>query len=392
MDHYNLPRSVAELLSRLEAEGVPASDYHKHIDRFMSFKAREQGVPYLGTFELTPLCNLDCKMCYVHLRGEQMEGRRLLTADEWKDLMTRAAGAGMMKAKLTGGECLTYPGFEELFLHLHGLGINTAVLTNGLLLDEARIRFFKEHPANGIQVTLYGSSDDAYEKVTGKRAFGLVYNNIRAAIEADLPISLAITPNRFMEDDAIKLIDTAQSLGVAYNINADLFAPREDTGRAGLNINASLDTYILMYKRQREYLGEKEIPVNPEDLPMPGDSVTGGDPAEPAAEGELRRGIRCAAGRGMFEIDWRGRMYGCSSLRTIYADPLEIGFDRAWRSINDQAVDYLIPAECGDCAYSDVCITCPAAHERDGSSAHCNRAYCDRVKRMVAEGVLEIGR
>ena len=416
MDHHNLPRSVAELISQLAAEGVPASDYQKHIDRFMSFKAREQGVPYLGTFELTPLCNLDCKMCYVHLRGDQMEGRLLLTVDEWKDLMTRAAGAGMMKAKLTGGECLTYPGFEELFLHLHGLGINTAVLTNGILLDEARIRFFKEHPANGIQVTLYGSSDDAYEKVTGKRAFGLVYNNIRAAIEADLPISLAITPNRFMEDDAIKLIDTAQSLGVPYNVNADLFAPREDTGRAGLNINASLDTCILMYKRQREYLGEEEIPVNPEDLPMPGkpagrdgkvtvrdmaerdslsvlgDSVAGVDPAEPAAEGELRRGILCAAGRGMFEIDWRGRMYGCSSLRTIYADPLEIGFDRAWRSINDQAVDYLIPAECGDCAYSDVCITCPAAHEQNGSSAHCNRAYCDRVKRMVAEGILEIGR
>lgn len=385
MDYQNSPKSVAELLGQLRKEGVSPSDYHKYIDRFMSFKAREQGIPYFGTFELTPLCNLDCRMCYVHLSREQMGGRPLIAVDQWKNLMTQAAGAGMMKAKLTGGECLTYPGFEELFLHLHGLGINTAVLTNGILLDDERIRFFKEHPANGIQVTLYGSSDDAYEKVTGKRVFGLVYNNIKAAVEADLPVSLAITPNRFMEEDALKLIDTAQSLGVTYTINADLFAPREDTGRAGLDINASLDTYIRMYKRQREYFGEKEdFPVNPEELPTPGDLP------EPAAEGEVRRGIRCAAGRGMFEIDWRGRMYGCSSLRSLYADPLEIGFDRAWKSVNERAADYLIPAECGACAYSDVCITCPAAHEQNGSAAHCNRAYCDRVKRMVEEGILEI--
>ena len=163
-------QNLAELLQQLKADQIPPSAYHKYIDQFLAFKAREQGIPYSGSFELTPLCNLDCKMCYVHLTTEQMQGRKLLSVDQWKSLMTQARDAGMVRAKLTGGECLTYSGFDELYLHLHSMGVNVDVLTNGVLLDEKRIEFFKKHPPRGIQVTLYGSSEDAYEKVTGKRA------------------------------------------------------------------------------------------------------------------------------------------------------------------------------------------------------------------------------
>ena len=32
-------------------------------------KADKLGIPLSGTFELTPRCNLDCKMCYIHKRA-----------------------------------------------------------------------------------------------------------------------------------------------------------------------------------------------------------------------------------------------------------------------------------------------------------------------------------
>ena len=378
MNNSNI-NSLSELLASLKADNISPDSYHIYIDRFLSFKAREQGIPYSGSFELTPLCNLDCKMCYVHLTAEQMQGQKLLSVDQWKSLMTQAKDAGMMRAKLTGGECLTYPGFEELYLHLHSMGVNVDVLTNGVLLDEKRIEFFKKHPPRGIQVTLYGSSEDAYEKVTGKREFSNVYNHVKAAADADLPISLAITPNRFMLEDSQKIIDIAHKSGVTYTINASLFEPRQETGRTGQKIDAPLDVYIAMYKRQLSYLGKsEEAPIKEEDLPMPGHSE------------KPQIGIRCAAGMGMFEIDWKGRMYGCSSLRSLYADPLESSFEDAWKSIHNRAVQYPIPSECGDCAYSPVCVTCPAAHEQNGSSAHCNTFYCERVKRMVMEGITKL--
>ena len=101
--------------------GKPVQDFDSFFD-FLEKKSREKGVPLCGQFELTPLCNFSCRMCYVHLNPGQMEGRSVLPVSVWKDLMHQAWEAGMMHATLTGGECLTYPGFDDLFLYLHSLG------------------------------------------------------------------------------------------------------------------------------------------------------------------------------------------------------------------------------------------------------------------------------
>ena len=164
--------------------------------------------------ELTPLCNLNCKMCYVHLTPQQMGERRLLPTDVWLNLIDQAEKAGMTKAALTGGECLTYPGFDEIYLHLQTLGIRTAVLTNGVLLNEDRIRFFQRYPPALIQITLYGASEEEYEQVCGTRHFETVLANIRRAQEAGLSLFIAITPNRFLTDGGEALLKLAVSLDI----------------------------------------------------------------------------------------------------------------------------------------------------------------------------------
>ena len=61
------------------------------VEEYLRIKAWRAGLPRYGKFELTPLCNLDCKMCYIHLQKEQMEGKELLPVEAWKQLMTQAA-------------------------------------------------------------------------------------------------------------------------------------------------------------------------------------------------------------------------------------------------------------------------------------------------------------
>ena len=39
--------------------------YDAFISRLFD-KATQTGTPLFGTFELTPRCTLDCKMCYIH--------------------------------------------------------------------------------------------------------------------------------------------------------------------------------------------------------------------------------------------------------------------------------------------------------------------------------------
>ena len=68
--------------------------------------AREHDTPICGDFELTPLCNLDCRMCYVHLADPAVKAR-MLTGDQWISLMGQAIERGMLIALLTGGEAMT---------------------------------------------------------------------------------------------------------------------------------------------------------------------------------------------------------------------------------------------------------------------------------------------
>ena len=67
-----------------------------------------------------------------------------------KDLMHQAWEAGMIYSTLTGGECLAYPGFNELYLYLRGLGCDPSILTNGYFLDERQIEFFQQVNARSL--------------------------------------------------------------------------------------------------------------------------------------------------------------------------------------------------------------------------------------------------
>ena len=194
------PEKLSQLIALLNAKGVDDYRRYETVRNFLNFKARDRGIPISGTFELTPLCNLDCKMCYVHLKKAQMQRTQLLMADQWKRIMQQAIDEGMMYARLTGGECLTYPGFREVYLFLRDRGIETVILTNGMLLDEDLTAFLQNAPPAMIQVSLYGAGEDTYEQVTGMRAFSRVMENIRRIKAADLPITIAVTPSSYMTE------------------------------------------------------------------------------------------------------------------------------------------------------------------------------------------------
>ena len=37
------------------------------VTEYLFRKATRQRIPLGGTFELTPVCNMDCRMCYVKM-------------------------------------------------------------------------------------------------------------------------------------------------------------------------------------------------------------------------------------------------------------------------------------------------------------------------------------
>ena len=368
------PKTLRELLKQLDEQGVTDHRRYETVRRFLNFKARDKGIPISGSFELTPLCNLDCKMCYVHLNREQMAGAQLLTVEQWKHIMQQAIDGGMMYARLTGGECLTYPGFRELYSFLHSKGIETAILSNGLLMDADMVDFLVAHPPSAVQITLYGASEEGYERVTGKRAFQRVMENIRRLDEAQIPLSIAVTPNEFMADgeDVIRLLHEEN---LNFSINAGLMAPREETGRK--RADAALDAYVAMLKLRLALKGKQIEPdCDPESLPDPG-----------SEQSHAERGVRCGAGRSGFAIDWQGRMRPCNTFPCEPVEVLALGFAEAWKRTHHTALNYLLPAECEGCAYKGVCKHCVAEHAAGAPAGHASPAICAWGQRMVSEGL-----
>lgn len=377
MENNNFSANLIEYLGQLKKLGVPEKEYQEHVLKYLEFTAREKAIPLHGTFELTPLCNLDCKMCYIHLDNTQFSKNKLLSVSVWKELIDEAFISGMRNATITGGECLTYPSFEEVFIYLSGKGVSTGIMTNGILLNKEKIKLFKEYSIRSIQVTIYGSNNDIYERVTGKRSFDIVMENILLAKDANLPIRIAITPNRFLEDDLDTLIEVVDSLGIPYFINAFLNTPRENTGRKKEDM--TVEQYINAYKKRIHLkLLQESVSTNLSELPEPNHKL------------QERIGLTCGAGRSSFVIKYDGRMSPCVSLSHITSEPLQYGFKEAWNQINAKANAYILPSECGECYYRDVCLKCAAIHKDAPVRGHCDPIVCQRTMKMIRAGVFPL--
>ena len=370
--------SIFDFLDEMRESGIPEEIVSRKVNFFLQKKARQTDTPYRGHFELTPLCNLNCKMCYVHLNIDQMNGRRLLLANEWADLIKQSIDAGMIKATLSGGECLTYPWFDEVFLLLKSRSIITTVLTNAVLLDNEKIRFFQKHLPGKIQISLYGSSDNAYEKVTGKRVFSTVLNNIIAAKEANLPIKISITPSRYMLDDFEDIIKLINEINVPFAINIGLMTPRPGTGRDTVEHDISVDDYIEIIKYNRVLQNK-----NPEP------TVVASRPDITDFE-YVNKGLKCGAGRSTFSINWFGVMNPCTQMSSIAANPLEKGFLSSWKLINEEVKVYPRFTACANCTYNSVCDFCAAENEKMGSKFILNQRWCERTWKMVENGLRSI--
>ena len=373
--------SGREYLRRLKEQGDKSSESFDTLYRFIDRKARARGIPLDGQFELTPLCNFDCKMCYTHLTKQQMQGKPLLTVDQWKQIIDEAYAAGMVRATLTGGECLTYPGFEELYLYLHSLGCEIRVLTNAALLDDRWIRFLTEHPPIMVQISLYGGDEDTYERVTGQRKFAVVSENIRRAINAELPVALALTPNKYMGKGMLDTVRTAYEFGVPFGMAAYLADPYESTGRSGINHELTMDEYVELFRYRNKLTGTENLSIEPEKLPAPG------GPHHDCG----RCGMNCGGGMSCFNISWEGIMSLCTESRDIATRPLEEGFLNCWKKIHEIAANWPCPPECKECPYEDVCTNCEILKtEIAGEPGKQPLTLCERTKYMVQNGVYTI--
>lgn len=339
------------------------------------------GIPVSGTFELTARCNLNCRMCYIHMSEEEAQqyGREL-TADEWIALGRDAVDAGMIYLLLTGGEPFLRPDFEEIYTALVQMGVMISINTNGTLVTPALVQCFKRHRPEQINVTLYGTSDASYGCLCGNPgAFSRAVHGIRMLHEAGLSVNLNTTITHLNLDDMEGLVAFAKEEHLPIRMSSYTFPPLrnhrtadpvhltgEEMGRAAARFDRLTMTDEQLAGR-RAYIRrclEKET-IAPADRP---DS----------------RISTCMAGRGAFWISWNGKMYPCGVLPMAECDVLESGFSDAWQRTRVGIRSVLLAEECLSCRYQPLCPNCAAVNTCENNI----QQLCDRT-RAYASALLD---
>ena len=357
------------------------------LTNYLYTKASRNGMPLSGTFELTPCCNMACKMCYVRKTKEEQEKiAPLRTAKEWLELGKTAREQGMLYLLLTGGEPFLRPDFQEILSGLHRMGLLISINSNGTLIDEETVEWLKETPPVRINITLYGASDETYARLCGNpKGFTQTARAIRLLKEAGIQVKINCSVTPYNVDDLEGIYAFAREEGLLVQATSYMFPPlRRDTSMVGQNDRFSpqeaayQSACILALD-----LGEDEFlrrVSRDESLAFPQEIED--DCPEIDGEGD---GIRCRAGKCSFWITWDGRMLPCGMFPEGNAQNVfQIGFEKAWKQVHEEALAIRLPAKCSGCTLRDQCKACAAMVMTESGNFHTVPEY--RCKMAKAHG------
>ncbi|MBQ8333983.1 MAG: radical SAM protein [Clostridia bacterium] len=316
---------------------------------FIHAKGSRLGLPIAGNFELTNRCNFRCKMCYVH---EDCEDG--LTADEWIRLGETARDKGMVFLLLTGGEPFLRRDFREIYTALIDMGLLISINTNGSLIDDDMFEFLVKHPPLRMNISLYGTTADAYRNLCGSPSAKVVMHNITRLHKSGIAVKInsSVTPYNVEEIENIHAF--AKELGVNVTATTYMYPPVRINGCQYGQSHARFDAEDAA----RYMLKCREQILSPEQLKNAADGVM---PDDELCVSETGENMRCRAGKTAFWVTWDGRMLPCGMFPDDGWSIKDIGFDTAWENVRSYTRTVMMPRECTDCPKKNRCAACAAA-------------------------------
>lgn len=331
--------------------------YHTstNAEKLLCAKADLTHTPVGGTMELLPLCNMDCKMCYIRLTKAQMEAQgRILSCDEWLRIVDEAVAQGLLFLLITGGEPLMYPEFQRLYAALSQKGLILSVNTNGTLIDENMADFFAKYGCRRLNITLYGKDDETYGRLCGNpRGFSQVIRGVKLLKEREVPFRLtcSVTPQNV--GDLPALYEIARDLDVPLQAACYMFPAlrkgRESQTQYRLSPEAAAEAMVNCFRLANPQADmEAACRLTLDGLNNPSKLKSG-------------TGFNCRAAHSGFWMTWKGEMLPCGMFTEPRISLLDHSFRECWDYIVEACSHLSRCKTCVDCEYQNICKICPAA-------------------------------
>ena len=361
----------------MDATAIPEISMTQFCEE-QQFAARR--IPVEGCIETSFRCNLNCVHCYVNKPAHHREeAARELSREELERLIDDIADAGCLDLLLTGGEVLIRSDFPDIYRHALRRGLRVTVFTNGTLITDKIADLFDEYRPASVEITLYGATQETYEKVTRvPGSFEKCLRGIRRLVARRIPLTLKAMALAWNHHEVGAMREFARGLGLEFRHDALLNA-RVD---CGANRNPELQLSV-----ERIVELDLEDPARRRNLSQALPLL----PPEPAVseEGFL---YTCGAGQFAFTIDPYGQLHMCELSRRHPFDVRNGGFSRGWNehfpALRGQR--WSRPSPCRSCQFTALCGSCAGACELEHGDPEVQIAHFCRVAhaRALALGAM----
>lgn len=355
--------------------------YHTETaaERRLALKADLTHTPIGGAIELLPLCNMNCRMCYVRQTKEEMDAQgRMLTCDEWLRIAQEAWSEGTLYLLLTGGEPLLYPEFKRLYATLAGMGFVLQLNTNGTLINEEWADFFSKYGCRRLNITLYGKDDETYRALCrNPKGFSQVLNAARCLKERNVPFRLtcSVTPQNV--NQLPELYEIARKLEVPLQTCSYMFP----AGRRGMHAE---DQYRLSPEEAGRTVVKCYSLLNPSADMEAASRLTIDSALNRPPKLKNGEGFSCRAGHSGFWMNWKGELQACGMFGEPKISMLEHTFKECWDEIVRKTAAMPHCEKCAACEWQNICQVCPACcYTEAGGTGEWPEYVCRMTHEMV---------
>ena len=323
-------------------------------------KIKDHRVPLDFYLEITARCNNNCHHCYINLPAGDLQAQRSeLTLSEISNIADQAVELGAMWCLITGGEPLLRKDFFDIYLALKKKGLLVSLFTNACLVTEEHIELFKKYPPQYIEVTVYGISEEVYERVTRKTGS---YTSFRRGLDLLLGSGIKIK---------LKTMALRSNLNELSGIAAFCRGHSDSIFRFDPLLHLRYDQDPV---RNKQICQERLTP----------DEIVEIEQVDEERSMALQKGIdhfifsdqfhidddylfHCGAGKSSFTVSYDGIFRLCSGLwhpDTVY-DLRNGTLEHAWnhhipKIRNMRTENPEILQRCRNCPIVNLCMNCPA--------------------------------
>lgn len=332
--------------------------------------------PVSGTLELTRRCPLECSHCYNNLpMGDRQAQLAELSYEECCRVLDEMADAGTLWLLLTGGEIFARRDFLDIYTYAKKKGFLITLFTNATLVTEAIADYLVEWRPFSIEVTLYGYTQETYERLTGiPGSYARCLRGIRLMKARNLPLKLKTVALTVNKHEVLEMQRFAtEELGVEFKFDS-MMSPRVDCSQSPLEVRLSPEEVVAF---------DLADPARMDEWKVFAEMLPGHAAAAAETPDDL---YQCGGGFNSFAVDPYGKMSICVLSQADKFDLRGGSFDDGWQQFlgGVRAKRVTRVTKCTACAMKSLCGMCPANGELENDDPESPVDFLCRVAHLRA--------